>query len=282
MRRRADPGLRPGVTGLPEFKLLYCSDPFDKRVPDSTFADEYAAVVSAGLSTAVLDSEEFDQGRLRTRPQLAAGDRALYRGWMMDPQRYARLEADVASRGAALLTTTADFRHCHHLPEWYSSCREFTPRTLVFPPDADFAKELAGVGWKKFFVKDYVKSLTTSRGSVAATPAEVAEIVAQIAKYRGDIEGGVCVREFEPLCAETEERYFSFGTSVHSRDDEAPPNEVIAIAQRVNRPFFSIDVVRRDDGALRLVEIGDGQVSDRKKWSAERIAQMFASQSNIR
>lgn len=269
------------MTGFAGVRLLYCSDPFDKRIPDSTFADEYAAVVTVGLPTALLDSEEFDLGRSRSRPPLADNERALYRGWMMDPHRYQRFEAEIASRGASLFTSAADFRHCHHMPEWYSSCREFTPQTLVLSPDADFANALAGTGWKKYFVKDYVKSLTTSRGSVAATAAEVAEIVAQIAKYRGSIEGGVCVREFESLRPDTEERFFSFGTSVHSRDGSAPPAEVIDIARRINRPFFSIDVARRDDGALRLVEVGDGQVSDRKKWSAERFAQMLASEANI-
>jgi hypothetical protein len=40
-------------------------------------------------------------------------------------------------------------------------------------------------------------------------------------------------------------------------------------------PFFSIDLITSESGELRLVEIGDGQVSDRKQWPAERFAAMM-------
>ena len=259
-------------------KLLYCSDPFDKRSPDGLFAEEYNAVVALGVPTALLDAEEFDHGRILCRPRLGEGDDVLYRGWMMNPDRYSAFESGVSAMNARMLTSTADFRHCHHLPEWYSSCEEFTPRTVVFPQNAEFEQEIGALGWSAYFVKDYVKSLTTSRGSIARTPAEVAEVVSLIEKYRGEIEGGVCIREYEPLIPETEERFFAFGRSVHSRDAVAMPTEVQTIAARVNRPFYSIDVVRREDGALRLIEIGDGQVSDRKKWSAEEFARAIAAE----
>jgi hypothetical protein len=47
------------------------------------------------------------------------------------------------------------------------------------------------------------------------------------------------------------------------------------VASRVTSPFFSIDVALTMDGRLRLVELGDGQVSDRKEWSAEAFAEML-------
>lgn len=40
-------------------------------------------------------------------------------------------------------------------------------------------------------------------------------------------------------------------------------------------PFFSVDVALREDGAERIVEIGDGQVSDLVGWSPERFAEMW-------
>jgi hypothetical protein len=39
--------------------------------------------------------------------------------------------------------------------------------------------------------------------------------------------------------------------------------------------FFSVDVARRADGRLRVVEVGDGQVSDLVGWSAEAFAAMW-------
>ena len=39
--------------------------------------------------------------------------------------------------------------------------------------------------------------------------------------------------------------------------------------------FFSVDVAKRDDGVLRVVEVGDGQVSDLVGWSVERFVEMW-------
>jgi hypothetical protein len=45
----------------------------------------------------------------------------------------------------------------------------------------------------------------------------------------------------------------------------------------MNLPFISIDVAEREDGGMRLIEIGDGQVSDRKKWDLQRFADMVCA-----
>jgi hypothetical protein len=67
-------------------------------------------------------------------------------------------------------------------------------------------------------------------------------------------------------------------SSNHSRqsvDHSSIPAAVSVAAQRVASPFFSVDVAERIDGTLRIIEIGDGQVSDRKHWPAARFVQML-------
>ena len=140
----------------------------------------------------------------------------------------------------------------------------------------DFAAALADTGWTACFVKDYVKSLTTQRGSVARNADEVIEILTLIERYRGALEGGVCLREFEPLKPETEERYFVLDGRAFDRNGEVPAL-VHEVARRVPCPFFSVDLVASETGALRLVELGDGQVSDRKQWPADRFVAMLQS-----
>ena len=54
------------------------------------------------------------------------------------------------------------------------------------------------------------------------------------------------------------------------------PTLVQTAAALVKSPFFTVDVALRDDGELRLVELGDGQVSDRKHWSAESFIQVLS------
>jgi hypothetical protein len=36
-------------------------------------------------------------------------------------------------------------------------------------------------------------------------------------------------------------------------------------------------VAERRDGAVRIIEIGDGQVSDRKHWAIKRFVDLFAA-----
>jgi hypothetical protein len=256
--------------------FLFPSDPLDKSAPDEVYAEELGALRERGLSCSLFSFEDFESGNFRPRPAPGAGVAVLYRGWMLTPDAYSRLDSAVTSKGGSLATTPAQYRHCHHLPEWYPLCREFTPETVVLPRDSDFVAALADKRWPAFFVKDYVKSLTTARGSIAASPLEIEEIVSLIERYRGDIGGGVCVREFERLLPETEERYFVLHGQAHAREGEAPAL-AYEIARRIDSPFFSVDFVASEEGGLRLIELGDGQVSDRKKWTAERFAAMLAA-----
>ena len=154
------------------------------------------------------------------------------------------------------------------------SCEGFTPKTIFTTKDADFKALLADVDWQAYFIKDYVKSLTTSRGSVALTIDEIPEIIQLIEKYKGSLEGSICIREYEHLLPQTEERYFVFKGKAFAKDGVVP-SLVQQIAARIDSPFFSVDLVQAANGDLRLIELGDGQVSDYKKWSVEAFVHMF-------
>ncbi|WP_180988456.1 ATP-grasp domain-containing protein [Pseudomonas protegens] len=95
-------------------------------------------------------------------------------------------------------------------------------------------------------------------------------------QYRGQIEGGICIRHREDYLEDSERRYFVLNGKAHAAQGEVPAlvNECAAL---IDSRFFSVDVVLRADGVLRLVELGDGQVSDRKEWSAQRFAAMLGA-----
>jgi len=255
-------------------RLLYPCDPFEKKKPDEAYAEEHDAAVAAGISCSLYSAEDFETGRFDPRPSLEVGATDIYRGWMMQPNAYAAFQAAIESKGAQVLTTADQYRNCHHLPEWYSLCEGLTPRTVFLEKNADFPGSLKDLGWTAYFVKDYVKSLTTARGSIARSAAEIPEIVGLIEKYRGQNEGGICVREYEKLLPETEERYFVYKRRAYARSGVCP-SLVEAIAPRIDSPFFSVDVVQAASGDLRLMELGDGQVSDRKKWAADVFIRML-------
>lgn len=262
--------------------LLFPSDPFDKAIADEAYREEFEAAQALGLGCSLFSFEAFEAGEFKARPSLAVDEGVLYRGWMLAPDAYSRLHDKVSAVGGALITSPAQYKHCHYLPEWYPLCEAFTPETVFAARDADFAAALADKDWPAYFVKDHVKSLTTQRGSVAASPQEVAEVVALIEQYRGVLEGGACIRKFERLVAATEERYFVLHGRAYAREGDAPAL-AHELARRIDSPFFSADLVLSEDGALRLIELGDGQVSDRKNWSAEQFVSMLrASQALVR
>jgi ATP-grasp domain, R2K clade family 3 len=255
-------------------RFLYPCDPFEKKKPDEAYEEEFIVAQAAGLACSVYSAEDFESGEFKPRPPFAEGETIVYRGWMLTSDDYAKLHAAIEGKGGVPLTSLTQYCHCHYLPEWYHLCEDVTPKTIFLKRDDDFPSILAEQDWSAYFVKDYVKSLTTSRGSVAKSAGEIAEIVALIEQYRGQVEGGVCVREYEELQNESEERYFVFKQRAFSRDGLIP--EIVEkIAARIQSPFFSVDIVLNAEGVPRLIELGDGQVSDRKKWSADRFVSMF-------
>ncbi len=112
---------------------------------------------------------------------------------------------------------------------------------------------------------------------IVREPSEAPAVIAEMREYRGEIEGGICVRRFEAFIPESEQRYFVLrGIAYAAEDGAAIPDVVRQCAERIPSKFFSVDVVKRTDGVLRVVEVGDGQVSDLVGWSPVRFAAMWA------
>jgi hypothetical protein len=137
-------------------------------------------------------------------------------------------------------------------------------------------RELTALAWESFFVKDYVKSLKTSVGSRITDPELITRVVDEMKQFRGEIEGGICVRRVEDFITESERRYSVLNGILHSGQslDEIPA-VVLECARRIPSKFFSVDVVQRRDGIIRVVEIGDGQVSDLVGWSVDAFVEMW-------
>ncbi len=256
--------------------FLFPTDPLDPRQPDEMFAEQVEALERNGFGTSVCPLETLAGGRRTIRPRPTAGATIVYRGWMLSPRDYSALVGLIESRGGQPLVSAEAYLAAHYLPRWYPLIAELTPETRVFPEDADLESELRLIGWDRFFVKDYVKSLKTSAGSIIDDPSQIQALLAEMRKYRGEIEGGVCVRRVEDLDAESEVRYFVIHGRAHGPERGAAiPGIVTACAERIPSPFFSVDVARRVDGELRVVEIGDGQVSDLVGWTADRFAEFW-------
>jgi hypothetical protein len=254
--------------------FLFPQDPRGRNTPEDFFEEQAVALQAVGFTFSLLRGGVLRRGD--ELDGLPRGADVLYRGWMLNAEAYGRLATAVAGAGARLFTAPDEYLAAHHLPNWYARIPELTPETRVYPADADLTRELAGLGWDGFFVKDYDKSLKTSVGSLIRDPAAVGRVVAELKDVRGEIEGGVCVRRVEDFVAGTERRYFVIQGRAYSSEPGDPiPDAVEVCAGRIPSHFFSVDVVRRADGVERVVEVGDGQVSDLVGWSAEAFAGMW-------
>jgi hypothetical protein len=258
--------------------FLYPSDPFRTKRPDEFYAAELAAVRAAGFGASVFSLEEFQAGSFAASPPLPNAT-IIYRGWMLSQSDYDALATAISQSGAEPFTDATTYLLAHHLPNWYPAITDLTPETRIFPATADLAAELHSLDWPAYFIKDYVKSLKTSIGSLISTPEQAATVAAEMLRFRGTIEGGFCVRRVETFLPETEKRYFVLDSVPHSASGAVPPI-VSQCAQRIRNRFFSVDVIQRSDGVLRVVEIGDGQVSDLVGWTPEQFVSIFTAVPN--
>jgi hypothetical protein len=255
------------------------------HIIDEAFEDQAVALKQKGFETSVID---IDDGCITPKPKPDAT--CVYRGWMMNPEEYMHYTATVVLNKATPLTYIDQYLAAHHLPNWYPLLSRWTPNTEVFPvfednlrtasvPLEDFVRShMLGLGWSKFQLKDYVKSLKTAGGSVITAPEEIIPTLENMEKYRGTIEGGVCVRQWESFIPGSETRYFVVNGRYFGQNaafDTRAMRILEAIKDLIPSPFWSVDIAQRTDGEFRIVEIGDGQVSDLVGWTPGRFAEIW-------
>ena len=257
-------------------RVLYPANPLEKSEAGEPYQAEFLAVREAGYPCSLFDFDASIWGQFKPYPKIEAGERILYRGWMLNPQGYERLTTQIERKGGKPIASPAEYLRCHHLPGWYEQCSSFTAETRFFKPDADLKSELDRLEWDGYFVKDFVKSNTAQGGSIANSPSEACAAIEQIATYRGEIEGGIAIRRVEHYKPQTEQRYFVVRGVPYSPNEDMP-ELVQAVAKAVDAPFYSVDVAENLAGELRLVELGDGQVSDRKTWPVSKFMEVIAA-----
>ncbi|MBD2608607.1 ATP-grasp domain-containing protein [Scytonema hofmannii FACHB-248] len=257
-------------------RFLFPSDYFNPNKADAAYLEQVASMQNAGFATSVISLESLGSDLSKIIPVPTPDSKVVYRGWMLSPGDYELLVSVVESTGASVLTSKAEYLATHYLINWYPLITDLTPETKFYSVDDDLQSELNRLGWNGFFIKDYVKCLKTSVGSMIDKPSEIETVVAQMQKFRGSIEGGICVRRIEDFVSETERRYFVvYGKPFAALPDEEIPEIVSECAKRIRSQFFSVDVIERKDGTKRIVEIGDGQVSDIVGWTVERFTQLW-------
>lgn len=65
-------------------RLLFPSDPLNRKKPDEIYAAVHAAARRLGIALSVSELETLDASGLRAHPAIEMGDVLVYRGWMLD------------------------------------------------------------------------------------------------------------------------------------------------------------------------------------------------------
>lgn len=275
--------------------ILFCSDPSHSRRVDLAYDAERLAVEAVGGAWSVFSFEALVEGRDEEetlRRFQAQGPLALYRGWMLTPERYGRLAGWLEARGVRLINTVEQYRHCHHLPESYPLIESMTPRSVWLAPGeqdpAQVSAALARFGDGPVLVKDYVKSRKHEWAEACFIPrasdtAAAWKVVSRFLELQGeDLAGGLVFREFvrfAPLAVHSrsgmpltrEYRLFFLDAEClalapyweEGEYTEAPPplEPFAACAQAIRSRFFTMDVAQLEDGRWLVVELGDAQVA---------------------
>jgi hypothetical protein len=265
--------------------ILFPFDPLRPTKPDSHFADEYNAAQEMEIPTALIDHDAAVAGAFarscKKVPNMPAT--AVYRGWMLKPDAYEGFETALNERQVTLRTSVASYRMAHHLPRWFDAVKDHTPQSAWTTTDSEgeLLEALRRLPRGAAVLKDYSKSEKHYWHEAMFIPdtseeSNALNIAARFRELRGEsFDVGYVVRSYERFEGPELRSWWVDGRCVLvTPHPDAEPDQHIDTSidvtelqpaiSRIGASFVTADVVRSaEDGVLRIVEIGDGQVSDR-------------------
>ncbi len=276
------------LRSLDDISFIFCNHLLYPKRVDEDYEEEYQA---AGLehACALFSYEDLETGKLSLYGEEISG-LTIYRGWMMKPEMYRTFYEKLEERGIILINTPEEYEKYHMLPGWYDDFKEFTAKSVWEDQGAvetalSLTKGLEG----SYIVKDYVKSRKHEWYDACfiedITDKKSAERIIGnfIDRQESDLVGGVVLRKFERLKSigfheksgmplSEEYRVFIFAGRIMIVDDYWQEGKKISFSEderlwieeavkKVKSNFVTMDLARREDGSLIIMELGDGQVS---------------------
>ena len=285
--------------------FIFCSHPLNKKSVDEDYMEEYQA---AGLnhSCALFSYEDLEVGKLSLYGEDIKG-LTIYRGWMMSPNMYENFYNLLLERGIQLINTPKEYAKYHLLPGWYKDFESSTPFSIWSESkNIEDALRLTDGLEGAFIIKDYVKSRKHEWYDACfikdIRDKENTERVINnfINRQSSNLEGGVVLRKFESLKSignhkdsgmpiSEEYRIFVFKGEILIADnywnDSGELNITVdeytlieSIISEIESSFITIDLARKTDGNLIIMEMGDGQVSGLQQMDEYEFYGAFQNQ----
>lgn len=280
------------------FYILFCESPFQANKVDEDFEDQFISAKENGFETLLFNFEDLTSTnrfsvatkRIKQNEELV---NVIYRGWMLTPKQYSILYNDLLSKNFKLINTAEEYQNCHYLPDSLRFIENRTPKTVFEKFDKEKSIDILidkskVFGQKSVILKDYVKSEkhdweTACFVSDASNADKLKQTINKLIELRDKyLNEGIVVREFVELndltihsksgMPLTEEYrlffcnkklvdiydYWEEGEYKLSKPDTIEFEE---IAKQIESNFFSMDIARKKNGELIIIELGDGQVA---------------------
>lgn len=294
------------VSNLESINFLFCNHPLYPKKADEDYEEEYNAARLNHACT-LFSYEDMEKGILSLYGEAVSG-LTIYRGWMMKPEMYRSFYDLLEKKGILLINTPEEYEKYHLLPGWYDDFSDETAES-VWESEGKTenilgkSKDLTG----SYIVKDYVKSRKHEWYDACFIEniediANASKIICNFVTRQGEsMTGGIVLRKFENLKqagfheksgmpVSEEYRVFVYAGKVLKIDDywsiksEAGISAdeytwIESLAGRVKSNFVTIDLARRTDGKLIIMELGDGQVSGLQQIEADDFFKLFSKNS---
>ena len=285
--------------------FIFCSHPLNKKNVDENYMEEYQAT---GLdhACALFSYEDLVNGKLSLYGEDIEG-LTIYRGWMMPAHMYELFYNLLLGKGIQLINSPKEYAKYHLLPGWYSDFEGATPFSIWNESrDIRAALELTEGLEGAFVVKDYVKCRKHEWHDACfikdiSDKEDTFRVINNFINRQGsNLEGGVVLRKFESLKSmgrhkdsgmpiSEEYRVFVFKGEILISDNYWSDNEEVNISEdeyiwiesisgKIESNFVTIDLARKTDGKLIIMEMGDGQVSGLQQIDAYEFYGAFQNQ----
>ena len=285
-----------------DVNFIFCNHPLHQRQVDEDYKEEYLAA-SQEHACALFSYEDLEMGKLSLYGSEITG-MTIYRGWMMRPELYRTFYDKLMAKGITLINSPAEYEKYHMLPGWYEDFKDETAKTVwekqgTLDSTMALTKGLTG----SYIVKDFVKSRKHEWQDACfiediENTANAERVIGNFIERQGSaLVGGVVLRKFEKLKSigfheksgmpiSEEYRVFIYDGQVLIMDDYWQTDKAIHIsdeerlwieanAKKVKSHFVTMDIARREDGRLIIMELGDGQVSGLQQIKAEEFYKAF-------
>lgn len=278
------------VRDLQNINFLFCNHPLYQKKVDEDYEEEFQA---AGFihSCAFFSYEDLERGKLSLYGEEISG-LTIYRGWMMKPEMYENFYFLLEKEGIILINTPEEYKRYHLLPGWYVDFKEETAESVWEDKGKlDSVMEMIKIKGLEgpYIVKDYVKSRKHEWYDACfinniSDAHNTSKVIGNFIDRQGSsLIGGVVLRKFENLKQigfheksgmplSEEYRVFIYAGRILNIDDywidksdikisDEEKQWINDIAHKVKSNFVTMDIARRTDGSLVIMEFGDGQVS---------------------